>query len=113
LPNDALGRVLLDALHAVGPPPFDDADRAFARTTRDTLPAVEIESGLRAAHASPDLLEAVLHERVDMPFDPGRLTYASTDVGDVSWAVPTSQLWVATMPIGTPGHSWQLTAAAG
>src|SRR6185312_16896139 len=36
-----------------------------------------------------------------------------TDVGVVSWCVPTSQLWVATMPIGTPAHSWQLTASAG
>ncbi len=33
----------------------------------------------------------------------------STDVGDVSWAVPTVQAWVATCAIGTPFHSWQLT----
>jgi hypothetical protein len=34
----------------------------------------------------------------------------STDVGDVSWVVPTVQACVATYAIGTPGHSWQLTA---
>jgi aminobenzoyl-glutamate utilization protein B len=34
----------------------------------------------------------------------------STDVGDVSWAVPTVQARGATYAIGTPGHSWQLTA---
>ena len=34
----------------------------------------------------------------------------STDVGDVSWAVPTVQMRGATYAIGTPGHSWQLTA---
>jgi aminobenzoyl-glutamate utilization protein B len=34
----------------------------------------------------------------------------STDVGDVSWAVPTVQARVATHAIGTPGHSWQITA---
>ncbi len=35
----------------------------------------------------------------------------STDVGDVSWVVPTVQARGATYAIGTPGHSWQLTAA--
>ena len=34
----------------------------------------------------------------------------STDVADVSWKVPTVQARVATCAIGTPGHSWQLTA---
>ena len=34
----------------------------------------------------------------------------STDVGDVSWIVPTVQARGATYAIGTPGHSWQLTA---
>jgi aminobenzoyl-glutamate utilization protein B len=34
----------------------------------------------------------------------------STDVGDVSWKVPTVQARVATHAIGTPGHSWQITA---
>lgn len=34
----------------------------------------------------------------------------STDVGDVSWKVPTVQARGATYAIGTPGHSWQLTA---
>ncbi len=31
-------------------------------------------------------------------------------MGDVSWAVPTVQARGATYAIGTPGHSWQLTA---
>jgi aminobenzoyl-glutamate utilization protein B len=34
----------------------------------------------------------------------------STDVGDVSWVVPTVQARLATHAIGTPGHSWQITA---
>ena len=34
----------------------------------------------------------------------------STDVADVSWAVPTVQALVATHAIGTPGHTWQITA---
>ena len=34
----------------------------------------------------------------------------STDVADVSWVVPTVQLWGANYAIGTPFHSWQMTA---
>ncbi|UTA69872.1 amidohydrolase [Emticicia sp. 21SJ11W-3] len=37
----------------------------------------------------------------------------STDVGDVSWTVPTVGLSVATWVPGTPAHSWQAVAAGG
>ena len=34
----------------------------------------------------------------------------STDVGDVSWVVPTVQVWGATYAIGTAFHTWQMVA---
>ncbi len=37
----------------------------------------------------------------------------STDVGDVSWTVPTVGLRVATWIPGTPSHSWQAVACGG
>ena len=37
----------------------------------------------------------------------------STDVGDVSWRVPTVQMSGATWVPGTPAHSWQAVAAGG
>jgi aminobenzoyl-glutamate utilization protein B len=40
----------------------------------------------------------------------GKASVGSTDVGTVSWVVPTVQARVATYAIGTPGHSWQLVA---
>ena len=40
----------------------------------------------------------------------GEPMIGSTDLGDVSWVVPTVQARVATHAIGTPGHSWQVTA---
>jgi aminobenzoyl-glutamate utilization protein B len=42
------------------------------------------------------------HQSNDLP--------ASTDVGDVSWVVPTVQLWGANYAIGTPYHTWQMVA---
>ncbi len=35
---------------------------------------------------------------------------SSTDVADVSWVVPTSMISVPTWAVGTPGHSWNVTA---
>ena len=43
----------------------------------------------------------------------GGIGSASTDLGDVSWRVPTVQLTAATWVPGTPAHSWQATAAGG
>jgi aminobenzoyl-glutamate utilization protein B len=37
----------------------------------------------------------------------------STDVGDVSWNVPTGEFTTATWVPGTPAHSWQAIAAGG
>ena len=34
----------------------------------------------------------------------------STDVGDASYCAPTSQIGVITQILGTPGHTWQVTA---
>ena len=34
----------------------------------------------------------------------------STDVSDVSWVVPTVMISVPTWAVGTPGHSWNVTA---
>jgi len=41
------------------------------------------------------------------------LIKASTDVGNVSWAVPTAGLNVACYTNGAPGHSWQIVACSG
>ena len=46
-----------------------------------------------------------------IPLDaPRQLMRGSTDVGDVSWAIPTVQAHGAMMAIGTPLHSWQVVA---
>ena len=39
--------------------------------------------------------------------------YGSTDVGDVSWLVPTAGLRAATWVPGTASHSWQAVASGG
>lgn len=40
----------------------------------------------------------------------GMVLPGSTDVGDVSWQTPVSQVMTACHALGTPFHSWQLVA---
>ncbi len=109
LGNTPLERALQDNLERLGPPPFDDADRATAATFQATLSEEDIESSYRRAgvpyQPGQPLCDAIVP--LDAPRAP---MMGSTDVGDVSWVVPTVQARGATYAIGTPGHSWQLTA---
>ncbi len=92
----------------LGPPPFDEEDRKFAREIQATLTEEDISTACRKVGVAPT--DSPLCDRV-IPLDsPGEPMVGSTDVGDVSWAVPTVQARGATYAIGTPGHSWQLTA---
>ena len=47
------------------------------------------------------------------PYQTEAKAYGSTDVGDVSFAVPTVGMGAATWVPGTPAHSWQAVAAGG
>ena len=111
--SNLMGNAPLEAaMHAnlmrLGPPPFDEQDRAFARQIQATLSEEDIESAFRRA-GLPARAVPLCDEIV--PLDAkGASMVGSTDVGDVSWAVPTVQARGATYAIGTPGHSWQLTA---
>ncbi len=107
LGNRPLEQTMFDNLQRLGPPPFDAADRALAEQFRKTVDSADIT----AAHerAGMSLTDAPLCDRI-VPLDArGNGGVGSTDVGDVSWAVPTVQMRGATYAIGTPGHSWQLT----
>jgi aminobenzoyl-glutamate utilization protein B len=47
------------------------------------------------------------------PITLGLVGSASTDMGDISWNVPTVQMNAATFAPGVPAHSWQAVACAG
>ncbi len=109
LPNVPLERAMQDALTRLGPPPFDEADRAFAAKIQATLSEEDIEAAFRRV-GEPVRKDLALCDDI-LPLDtPRAAMMGSTDVGDVSWVVPTVQARGATYAIGTPGHSWQLTA---
>ncbi len=109
LPNPPLEEAMFRNFRRLGPPPWDEADRAFAEAIRSTFSAEDIASTFRRAGRPVDAGLPLWGEAV--PLDAvGAPMMGSTDVGDVSWVVPTVQARGATCAIGTPGHSWQLTA---
>ena len=107
--NETLGNIMQSNLDQLGAPEFSKEDHLYAKKYQDTLTRKDIESAY--SHAGIELVEGqVLAETVvsgDVkPVDMG----GSTDVADVSWVVPTVSLWGANYAIGTPFHSWQMTA---
>ena len=108
LANGPLERAMQDNLERLGPPPFDERDRKTAAKFQATLSDEDIAAAYRRAgipvRANTPLCDIVLP--IDAKPEGG---IGSTDVGDVSWVVPTVQVRGATYAVGTPGHSWQLT----
>jgi len=97
LPNVALSQITRKNLVALNNLEYSPEEKAFAARIGETFP-----------DKAPPLEQ--LKEVNDMS---GRTTMGSTDVGDVSWVVPTTGFYVATWVPGTPGHSWQAVACGG
>jgi aminobenzoyl-glutamate utilization protein B len=109
LANTPLEQAMQDQFVRLGPPQFDAADRAFAAQIQATLSPEDIAASWQRAGMTPQVGGSLCD--LVVPLDAKRSSMlGSTDVGDVSWAVPTVQARGATYAIGTPGHSWQLTA---
>ena len=109
LPNTPMEQAMQAALDRLGPPSFDEADQARAREFQATMTPADLSAAWRKVGLKPKPGLGLTDQIV--PLDNGGVPMVgSTDVGDVSWVVPTVQARGATYAIGTPGHSWQLTA---
>ncbi len=107
--NRVLEELMQSHLEQLGGPGFDDADRAYAARFQQTMSKEEISSAFQRMGQTYRPNE-LLCDYV-LPLDrPESSMIGSTDVGSVSWVVPTVQCRSATYTIGTPGHSWQLVA---
>jgi aminobenzoyl-glutamate utilization protein B len=99
--NDALAALAQKNLVEVGGFTLDPEQRKFALELQKTL-----------ATDSPPSLDQTNEIEPLKKFDPNAPA-ASTDVGDVSWNVPTIGFGAATFVPGSAPHTWQATAAAG
>ncbi|HWL00189.1 MAG TPA: amidohydrolase, partial [Parapedobacter sp.] len=99
LPNKTLAEVVQKNLESVGGIHYDARERAFAE-------AIVKGNGLTV-----EALEEVT--KVQPLAEETSEGGGSSDVGDVSWNVPTISFGTATFVPGSPGHSWQNVAAGG
>jgi aminobenzoyl-glutamate utilization protein B len=107
--NTPLEHLMHQNLERLGPPVFDDEDRAFAAEIQKTLTDEDIKSSFARFGLKPRM-GVPLCDTIFPPESGDGTFVGSTDVGTVSWVVPTVQMRGATYAIGTPGHSWQLVA---
>lgn len=109
LPNRPLEETMQANLERLGPPPFDATDKAFAAEIQKTLTPDDIALSFRRIGREPEPGQVLCDFIAPLDRKSGG-GEGSTDVGDVSWAVPTVQARVATSTVGTALHSWQMTA---
>ena len=108
LHNTPLEETLHRIMEELGPPHFDEADKDFATKIRATLTEKDIASVYHTIGMDPT--DRPLADFL-VPLDAKRNPLiGSTDVGDVSWVVPTVQVHAPTIAIGTPLHTWQVVA---
>ncbi|MEK6236738.1 MAG: amidohydrolase, partial [Planctomycetales bacterium] len=100
--NAPLAELIYRNLKQVGPPKFDDQEIQFARRLQTPL-----------TQQFGTSFPLALDERVHPVPLTLKTSKGSTDVGDISWRVPTCGLRTTCMASGSPGHSWQNVAAIG
>jgi len=96
LPNAPLARVIKGNLTRLNDLSYNEEESKFAARLQSTL-------------TDPPPL-SVLRQVSDVS---GVVGKGSTDVGDVSWVVPTGGFSTSCWVPGTPGHSWQAVACGG
>lgn len=114
LPNFALEDVLKESYLRVGIPEYTKEEREYAKKFKDSFPKEELYSGLplgvvdimglKENMEKSELCDIFVDRIHSEECSPG-----STDVGDVSWVVPTAQIRVACYSYGAGAHSWQWT----
>jgi aminobenzoyl-glutamate utilization protein B len=97
LPNQLITGLMQKNMEAVGGISYGAEEQAFAETIYQSL-------------TNPD--RPLGSEKRVFPTETA-VSMGSTDVGDISWNVPTAEFNTATWVPGTAAHSWQAIAAGG
>lgn len=97
--NRTLGEAMQKNLERVGGVKYSEEEKAFASKIQSSF-----------AYKAPAIESADSVKPLKIEMDAGG---GSTDVGDVSYALPTVGLRAATWAPGTPAHSWQAVACGG
>ncbi|MBH1940543.1 amidohydrolase [Mobilitalea sibirica] len=118
-PNHVLAEVLNEAVFEIGAPTYEEEDFQLAKeffdlyedATRKTLIA-DLRTEFNSAETKNLENNPINTFLSQYTSDTSDYSYVSTDVGNVAYVVPTAMLGHTISALGTPLHSWQLTAQA-
>ncbi|MBQ7535996.1 MAG: amidohydrolase [Stomatobaculum sp.] len=118
--NSVLAETASECLMELGAPEWGEEDYALAKQFLNSYDDLSLENIRREIRNTfgrgryEEILEKPLHSEV-FPYDPrnGKPKGGSTDVGDVSYAVPVTEIRVACACVGNIGHTWQMAGQAG
>lgn len=102
IPNTPLAELIQKQFDRLPAPKFSPEEHAFA---------ARLQEPLREQFGTT--FSATLDEKVYPLSNSTALARGSTDVGDISWHVPTIGLRTSCFPVGSPGHCWQNVASIG
>ena len=97
LPNNVIQKLMHKNLSSFGGIKYSNKEKEYAETIYKTFISPSLKIG------SQELVSEYTSSH----------SYGSTDVGDVSWVVPTAGIRTATWVPGTAAHSWQAVASGG
>ncbi len=119
LPNFTIEKALYANMTAIGVPRYTADEIAFASALKATYPNNGMD-GINGVRNDPQIRKKMaemttngtkpLNDFIPPLYSSEHFSPGSTDVGDVSWLTPTSQLEAVCWPAGVPGHSWQIVA---
>ena len=118
LPNFAIEQALYRNLEVIGVPEYSREDLELAAALKASYPGSGISGvyGMRDPTVAKTVRalsqdgEKPLNDFIPPLYSTTQFSPGSTDVGDVSWLTPTSQIETVCWPAGVPGHSWQIVA---
>ena len=118
LPNFAIEQALYRNLEEIGVPEYSREDLELAAALKASYPGSGISGvyGMRDPAVAKTVRalsrdgEKPVNDFIPPLYSTTQFSPGSTDVGDVSWLTPTSQIETVCWPAGVPGHSWQIVA---
>nr|WP_315594145.1 amidohydrolase [uncultured Cupriavidus sp.] len=110
LHNDTLDLVLDRNMRAIGGFDVTQDETRFATEMQTTITTEDLANSSRHFAAALRDPRPIVSEILPYSPDVVRPVTGSTDVGDVSWVVPTTQCLTACYAFGTGFHSWQMVS---
>ncbi len=115
VPNFELEDVYDEAFRALGVPTYTAEERAYAAKFKETSDIGELLTIIPAEVKNKralkeNIVESALCDFYVETIHDDRCSMGSTDVGDVSWVIPTAQINVNCFSYGAGSHSWQWVA---